>query len=315
MASQKTRKTYPVNQSPLYKLTSYKRLLKVLKINDNSLTKILEIGDNNYFETRLTSGRDLQIPKPQLSGLHKRIQIFFSKIEKPTYLFSGVKGRSNVDNAKAHEKSGYAYKTDIQSFYAMTSRKRVFKCFLNYFKIAPDIAEILTRLTTFNGHLPTGSSISQSLAFFSNIKTFNNVEKLCKRNNITFTLYVDDLTFSADYNFKKFIKPKVLNIFKKSTDYTLHKHRDYDPNTPKKVTGVIVKNSKLDVPNNIRRRLHNFRIEHRSVINSGNLERQKEHFQRFIGLVSCASQISPKYQIWTDELCRERKERDIPAMN
>ena len=48
-----------------------------------------------------------------------------------------------------------------------------------------------------NGHLPTGSPISQSVAFFSNLTVFNNISTYSKSRNIEFSVYVDDLTFSG----------------------------------------------------------------------------------------------------------------------
>lgn len=314
-------KKYDINQSPLYKLNNYKRLLKILDIKDKSLTKLLVAGDNNFYTSEI-GGRKVQVPKPQLSRLHKRLQKLFSRIQTRAFLYSGVKGRSNVDNARVHEKSSHLLKVDIAKYYESTSFKRVLKCYINIFKVSPDLAEILARLSTYSGHVPTGSSISQSLTYFCNIKVFDQVMLYCKKRGVTFTLYVDDLTFSSRVPLGNGFLGGINLIFSKNTDYKLHKIRAYNPTTPKKVTGVILKGTSLDVPNDIRKRLNEFKMKHRRVVlnyvnNStpSSYENAIAHFQKFIGLVSCASQISPYYKLWTDSLCNERRVNNIPAVN
>lgn len=245
-----------------------------------------------------------------------------SRIKTPTYLYSGVKGRSNVDNARAHEKSLYLLKVDVAKYYENTLFKRVLKCFINVFKVAPDLADILAKLTTFNGHIPTGSSISQSLTFFCNFNLFNQVMSYCKKRGADFSLYVDDLTFSSKNPLGKSFLTGIKLIFNKNSDYSLHKIRQYNSGTPKKVTGVILKSASMDVPNDIRKRLNEYKRKHRRIVlnfvnnpSQSSHENAVAHFQKFIGLVSCASQISPYYKMWSDSLCAERRLNGIPAVN
>ncbi|MDO6693562.1 reverse transcriptase family protein [Aliiglaciecola sp. 3_MG-2023] len=321
-------KQYNINQSPLYKLGTFKRLAKILDCEVKSLESLLNNPENNYYtsyvkQEKIKSGvkeiikRKIQVPKPQLNRIHRKIQKFLSKIQKPEYLYSGVKGRSNVSNAKCHIESSYMSKVDIKNYYEDTSVKSVYKCFINTFKMKPDIANVLSVLCTYNGHIPTGSSLSQNLTFFCNINLFNQVSQYCKKREIKFSLYVDDLTFSAKYKLKKELFDRVIFLFKKNSNYTIHKFKMYDCNTAKLITGVILKDNVLYVPNKLRLKMLNHdRDRERFIKKSKNsMEESIAFFQRFIGLVSCANQINPNYKIWTKELCKERLENGITAVN
>ncbi|ORU21299.1 hypothetical protein ACC93_10175, partial [Francisella tularensis subsp. holarctica] len=70
---------------------------------------------------------------------------------------------------------------------------------INY---SPNVANMLALLLTnknlTNGrHLVQGSCVSQILSFYCNKEMFDEVYKYSKERNITFTLYVDDLSFSS----------------------------------------------------------------------------------------------------------------------
>ena len=318
---------YHLNQSPLYKLRSFKRLAKLLGCPSRSLENLLSHSDKNYYTSHInqekmkdgakyTVQRHIQVPKPQLNRIHKKIQKFLSKITKPTYLYSGVRGRSNVCNARVHVKGKHMRKLDIEKYYEKTLTKNVFNCFVNTFKMSHDLAKIMSTLCTFNGHVPTGSALSQNLAFFCNIHLFNQIAQYCQKRKINFSLYVDDLTFSAEYKLNKDFTNRIIHIFKKNSDYALHKIQVYNEKTPKLVTGVIIKDNQLLVPNRLRAKMHNHTLEKPQIIINlfDNEEKAIAFYQRFIGLVSCANQISPKYKLWTDDLCEERRTHGIRAV-
>ncbi|MBU3005933.1 reverse transcriptase family protein [Paraglaciecola arctica] len=320
-------KQYHLNQSPLYKLRSFKRLAKILDCPQKSLEKLLLQPNNNYYTSHINQEkiikgskqivqRKIQVPKPQLNRIHKKVQKFLSKIEKPGYLFSGVKRRSNVSNALYHVETDYMRKMDIQKYYEKTSAKYVYKCFVNTFRMAPDLAKVMTKLCTFNSHIPTGSSLSQNLAFFCNLHLFNQIESFCKKRKISFSLYVDDLTFSAKHKLTKDLTNRIVHIFNKNSDYVIHKFQVYNKETPKLVTGVILKNNIMLVPNKLRVKMLNHDKEKSIIIDNLSNDRDGaiNFYQRFIGLVSCANQISPNYKLWTKELCEERKKYGIQAV-
>jgi len=63
------------------------------------------------------------------------------------------------------------------------------------------VAQCLTDICTYQGGIPTGSPASQAVAYFAYAKMFEEIEDLARTYGCTFTLYVDDMTFSSQDNF------------------------------------------------------------------------------------------------------------------
>ena len=158
--------------------------------------------------------------------------------ETPSYLFSGIKGKCFIDNALVHVQNKYILCVDIHSFYPSTDSKKVLEFYKYSLKIPRDIANILTDLTTFNGHLPTGAPTSVILAYFAYEKTFEDIYKKAQELDIDMSVYVDDVTFSSKkaiptsfYNFvEKRMKQQGLILKKKKTKW-------YKPDDFKIITG------------------------------------------------------------------------------
>jgi len=243
----KSNNKYPIHQSPFYKVNSHKSLAKILFVEPRTVKKILKRGGKNYYFSKLPeSERPLEIPKSQLKRVHARINNLFSRIEDPSYLNSGVKGRSNVKNARNHLGEKALVKIDIKSFYPSTTVDMVEKCFIKTFRCSKDVAETLSKLCCVNGHLPTGSPISQSLAFYVNVSIFNHLSIYSKARQIDFSVYVDDMTFSGKVIPRSFVS-YVTSYINKSRGYKCHKIRTYNASTPKVVTGAVIVSDALKV--------------------------------------------------------------------
>lgn len=96
--------------------------------------------------------RLIECPSDELKIIQKRIKNYLSMIEVPNNVFSGIKGKSYYDNAKMHTgiNRRNLYKIDITAFFPSISRDKVYRFFLNDLDCSPDVAEILTSLTTFD---------------------------------------------------------------------------------------------------------------------------------------------------------------------
>jgi hypothetical protein len=84
-----------------------------------------------------------------------------------TYLHSGVRGRSYLTNAKAHVAGEQVIKTDVCSFYHSTTTRHVFVGLPREFKCSGDVARLIANISTYRGHLPTGSPVSMLLTFYA----------------------------------------------------------------------------------------------------------------------------------------------------
>lgn len=286
----RTRKRYPLEQSPLFKLKSKKKLADLLELDAKTIVNLSADKGNFRIFTIEKNGksRQVQVPKPILERIHKRMFKLLQRIETPEYLHSGVKKRSHITNAKAHEKSSSLVKIDIKKYYPSTKRESVYQFFQRHLLCSPDVSKILTDLSCVNGHIPTGSSLSQILAFFASLPMFERINELSLSNQVTFTVYVDDLTFSGETVAGEFIwqVKKVIHSY----GYNYHKEFSSPPDKTKLVTGVVIDRESLKVQNKHHKAIHELYVQHVE----GTL--QQEDKARLLGMLSSASQVSQRYR-------------------
>lgn len=245
-------KSYPLHDSPFYKLSTRKKLASLLN-SDLATLKNLRSDQGNYceFEDIGKSGKPRKIQKPakNLDIVHTRIASLLTRITTPEYLHSGKKMHSNVTNAKAHLDSLSLMTTDVKSFFPSTTHGMIFSFFFGVMKCSSDVSEMIADLCTCHNYLPTGSRISMPLAYWANVRMFEELEMLSAKHDVIMTVYVDDLTFSGT-QVNPLFKSTVRKIISKH-GHTMHpiKTKLYLPEQPKLITGVIVERGQLKVRN------------------------------------------------------------------
>lgn len=245
------KKSYPIQDSVFYKLSSKKRLANFLSSTPKEL-KSLVGGDNYHCFTQTKNGKPrlIQEPLPQLDRIHTRVASLLCRIETIDGLHSGKKGKSNISNARAHTGLGKNVITaDIKSFFSSTTRQHVFDFFFNTMQCAPDISDLLSKILTYDDHVPTGSRISIPLAYFANKKMFDEIKSAACECGANMTIYVDDLTFSGAMLQKNFIGR--LEAIAKKYGHKIHplKTRFYGGNEVKLITGVAIKGNEVNPRN------------------------------------------------------------------
>lgn len=256
-------KRYPLNQSPYFKLGSPTRLAKIFGITASQLQRLAARGDDNYrvffIGENTPKERLIECPKPQLERIHVRSFKLLQRIDPPDYLHSGVKGRSYLSNAEQHINAYPLVKLDIKRFFPSTEAQKLFHIFVTLFQIAPDAAGLLTKLLTVDNHIPTGSSVSQLLAYYGNYFMFEEIAQICETRGLKLTVYVDDLTISGPGADRKLVSKIGSVITKNGLGY--HKVRMFQAHEPKVVTGVVVTGDGLRVLNRKRKLVHEELLE------------------------------------------------------
>ena len=130
-----TNKGYEINQSPLYKLSSKRKLAAILQIGYASLLRAKDWINYTVSEIEKASGgfRTIYDPSRELKQVQRRIKNLLSRISIPNWVFSGCKGVCHVDNGKYHEHSVYFIQSDLHAFYDSCSRERVYRLFKDRF--------------------------------------------------------------------------------------------------------------------------------------------------------------------------------------
>lgn len=192
--------------------------------------------------------RVIRPSKKRLKLIQSKIKDrFLSKIELPKNVHGGVKKKSNITNAKPHQGNKYVFVTDLKDFYPSIKSKNIHDLFIKL-GYNSQLAFYMTRLTTWKGELPQGTPTSTHLSNIFFLKTDYELIKICEENNITYTRYVDDLTFSSPKNFQDLI-PNLLSIIKKSGLKISYRKTNYQGN--QNVTGIVVLLHKIDAPKKI----------------------------------------------------------------
>ena len=165
--------------------------------------------------------RIINPPKDELKTIQKRINKYLvDNIDLPIYAFGGIKGRDNILNARMHKGQKYIFQTDLRDFFPSVSNKKVYEMFVRN-GFSPDVASLLTKLTTYKGHLPQGAPTSTTIANLVFAPTGFAIQEIADREALRFTTFVDDVTISSQIDFKHVV-PEILEIIA-SNGFKVHK--------------------------------------------------------------------------------------------
>ena len=231
----------------------------------------------------------------------------------PDNVFSGIKGKSYSDNACLHlgEGTRNLYKIDLTAFFPSISRETVYRFFSEDLCCSPDVAEILTNLTTIDlkkldqkdllevydfltakgvkcyNHLISGAPTSQILSYLVNHKMFDELQALSDKSNVIMTVYVDDVAFSSEQKISSKFRKSVLSLIRKyNYQVSRKKVRGYSRAYPKLVTGVIInREGRATIKNSLRKKIV---AEYEYLRNNPT---DKKSRQRLRGLVTAARQV------------------------
>lgn len=252
----KERKSYELSQSALYLTTNKSKMATILATTVQALVEC--IGDYRRFEMvpekdpfklgKQPKPRQVQKPMPNLMAVHERILKLLRCVKVPEYMQFALKGTSYKKNAEMHLAGKCVATLDIRNFFGSTSQSKVFNFFNGPLKAPGDIASLYARLTTIDNCLPTGSPLSPLLSFYANKALFDDLDSIAKVHGLTFTCYVDDLTFSGDKISPRFLWRIEERIRKSGHIIASNKTRIFSAGMPKHITGVVVQDGGVRLP-------------------------------------------------------------------
>lgn len=287
----KNHNTYPIEDSPFFKLSSRSRLARLLNISNKDLRKLSKSAPTAYSEfdrIKKNGGkRRVENPARPLKLVQARVARLLSRVAPPDYLFCPVKGRCYVTNAAKHRGNRVVRCLDIRKYFPNTPSRRVFWFFHTIMKCERDIAAELTTLATYKRHLPTGSPLSPILAYFAYIDVWDAIAAICKEHSLTLTVYIDDVTISGSSVPTSVIWQIKQAIHKAGLLY--HKEKSYI-DRPAEITGVIVAGNELRVPNRQHKKLAEIKSDLRNKKNRTEFDEKKLN-GRLVGLQGQINQV------------------------
>ena len=258
--------------------------------------------------------RLIEPPRDDLKATQKRIKQMLGQIVVPQNVFSGIKGRSYVDNAVMHIGSNRRnlFKIDLTAFFPSISRETVYRFFYEDLCCSPDVAESLTNLTTIDleksrsncldeiycfldekgvscrNHLISGAPTSQIMSYLVNHRMFDEMQKVADDNSAIMTVYVDDVTFSTENRISDNFRKRITTIvYKYGYQISKSKVKKYTKLYPKLVTGVVIDSTgKMVIKNRMREKIiTEYRHLHK-------FPEDTESRQRLVGLLTAVRQVN-----------------------
>lgn len=303
--------TYHINQCALYKIGSKKRLAAILNVGldhllsleQKPLYRVFPLPESICpFTGKVTKERWVQEPAAKLRAVHERIQKLLMRVTPPTYAHAAVKGRSYRTNAAAHAQGEWVATFDITKFYPSTPESKVFDFFSRKLLCADDVAGLITKIVCHKPagensrySLPTGSPLSPILSIYANLQLFDALDALAKKWRLTFTCYVDDITFSGNALPPGLEKIVHSIIRKHGHAMAAKKTRIFSPEQAKHITGVVIKAGKISVPFSRFKKARRIQL----AINSATDAEEKLVLNRKLaGLLGEAAFLDKRYESW-----------------
>lgn len=253
----KTPRYHALCQSRFYAIRSRARLAELFGLNRKTLDEA--IADERAYSRRAieltrngkTKTRIIQEPRGVRRQIHAVVRTALSRIEPPDSLFCPVRGRSYVSNAEQHRHAHDICTLDIRDYFMSTSKRRVAWFFREVMHCSPDVAAILGHLLTVDDHLATGSTVSPIMSYYASYDMWSAINQIARDACCKLSIYMDDITISGDrvsgdalWAIKQQIRAHGLRY---------HKEKRYRGKFAE-ITGVIIKDSKLLVPNRQRKK-------------------------------------------------------------
>lgn len=268
-------------QLDLFGISTLSELAEILDFPIKSLIDATKKGYRSYQVQGKTKKRLIEEPNVILKLLLKTLkEILFGMFNCPEYNKCWV-GGNNYRNAQAHAGQHAYVTTDISSFFTNSRACYVRNFFKEKLKISGEALEMLVQMCTYKGHIPTGAPTSSVLAFLSHKNLFDEIAEYMNKRDITFTLYVDDITLSAKHGItgeeirfiKSVLKRHKLEIKPEKTKFFSYKKA--------MITGFyLTQGGKISVPDSVGHKVV-------SLLREKPLEdMNKKELRRVIGLIN-----------------------------
>ncbi|WP_185750767.1 retron St85 family RNA-directed DNA polymerase [Clostridium sp. KNHs214] len=203
--------------------------------------------------------RQLDIPSFSLKLVQKWIKVNILdkiSISDCSMGFRVGSGYGIRQNAEFHRFNSYILKIDLQDFFHNIHREKVFFFYysLGYNKL---VSNILSNICTYNDVLPQGAVTSPSLSNLICRKMDSRLEGVSSKRGIVYTRYADDLIFSCNDEILLRKTQKMIYDIIKDEGFKVNnkKVKFMGPATRKSITGLLIVDSKVIVPRELKRKV------------------------------------------------------------
>ncbi|MEZ8941532.1 retron St85 family RNA-directed DNA polymerase [Vibrio alginolyticus] len=189
------------------------RLYRQLEQRNPNFIRLLNRYPSRHYKVykipkRTFGFRTIAQPTPNVKQVQKLvISLLSEKVNVHPCATAYVQGKSIKDNASYHVKSEYLLKVDLENFFNSITPKMLFKALKKQSISLTDQDMLVLEQCLFwnmskklNGKLVLSVGAPSS-PYISNVIMYSfdkRMSKICAKNNINYTRYADDLTFSTN---------------------------------------------------------------------------------------------------------------------
>lgn len=223
-------------------------LARALKCEKQTLLAVAAKANKSYHTVPLEPGSTRQTfdAMGRLKEIHRRIKTtFFDQVNFPDYLHGSLKGCDYVTNASLHVNKQILICEDVKKFFPSVTAAKVEEVWCGFFGFSPEVASLLTQITTKDGALPQGAITSSYLANLVFWRDEPLLHAKLAANGITYSRYVDDMVMSSSKHLTKatqtWVIAQVYGMLKRNgLTAGRNKHEIFSASKPMIATKLIV---------------------------------------------------------------------------
>lgn len=238
------------------RIRDVKHLAKLLRTSTEELYKLCDTISSKpelyytQWEKKTKKGKIRPMVKihGRLREILNTLKNLLQRIRMPYFVHGGVPGKSTITNATPHLAKPALVRIDLEKHFPSTSHRKVYAMFCVEQECSPEVARILTRLTTLNSGLPQGSPTSTVISNMVTLSLSNRLRRFAKKRGTECTQYVDDYTFSGNQKLGRHVE-RITEIITQGGFKTNLSKTDIMPAISEQITtGIRVNGNKPDIP-------------------------------------------------------------------
>ncbi len=323
----KSLKPHQLNTLNLLSIESPFELCRLVKTPFYILEKLINEPVYKHYSIEKKKGgfREICAPAKRLKKTQRSLNYFLQAYYlwiKPNAVHGFVinPGYLNVycniaENARVHVGKKHVLNIDLKDFFPSISARRVKALFQSEcFGFDEQMATALTLLATFEGKLPIGAPSSPVISNFICLQLDKELIEFCAANDLSFSRYADDLTFSSDSVIIQDEILDIINIIQKN-NFKINGKKLYlrASNQRQVVTGLTV-NEKVNIDRKllkqIRAMIHDLHVnglevaaqKHFNIPFESSEAAQLKFFDRLSGYINFVGQIRGKEDLLFQKL-------------
>jgi RNA-directed DNA polymerase len=194
-----------MNETPQGSVATVDELCTCLDITPEQLNALLGNLYSQYRKAKVEiSGkqRTFYIATPSLKRIQDRIQQWLSQLPLHDAVHGWRIGHSTVTCAQGHTGKAIVMHVDIKDFFPSIGPGLVFNVLVHN-GFTPEVASVLTKLTTHRNHLAQGLDTSPVIANLVLWQVDIRMATLALKTGCGYRRYGDDLIFSGSFDWQK----------------------------------------------------------------------------------------------------------------